>query len=42
MKPAAARVSDPQERRRLEDKARRLQERSDQVSAKGDGGTNPL
>ncbi len=42
MQEAAERASDPQERDRLKDKARRLQERSDQVSTKGDGGMNPL
>ncbi|WP_328868169.1 DUF6381 family protein [Streptomyces sp. NBC_00304] len=42
MQEAAERASDPQERERLKDKARRLQERSDQVSTKGDGGMNPL
>lgn len=42
MKEAAERASDPQERQRLEDKARRLRERSEQVSTKGEGGMNPL
>ncbi|MFJ5848065.1 DUF6381 family protein [Streptomyces sp. NPDC092903] len=42
MQEAAERASDPHERERLMDKARRLQERSDQVSTKGDGGMNAL
>lgn len=42
MQEAADRASDPQERHRLQDKARRLRERSDQVTTKGDHGMNPL
>ncbi|MEU8504687.1 DUF6381 family protein [Streptomyces brevispora] len=42
MQEAAERASDPQERERLKSKARRLNERSDQVSTKGDGRMNPL
>ncbi|TXS05142.1 hypothetical protein EAO73_12855 [Streptomyces sp. col6] len=42
MQEAADRAADPQERQRLQDKARRLRERSDQVTTQGDHGTNAL
>ncbi|MEU5822764.1 DUF6381 family protein [Streptomyces sp. NPDC047803] len=42
MQEAADRAADPRERQRLQDKARRLRERSDQVTTQGDHGGNAL